>query len=231
MIQQTFLNSCTIGDGKCKCFDLLTDAESEIVNKNFVEVKFKKGEIISKQGTFATHIMMLCEGLVKVFIESGGESFILKIIPEGNLIGLTSLMDGNNIFQYSIQAYVDSVVQIIDINIIKEMIGTNPKFAFEIINMLNSNTIQTYGRFYCLTQKQSFGRLADIILCLSNRIYKQNEFELLLSRKELAELSGMSTENVIRMLKKFKDDKLIEINGKTLKILNPEKLVVISNHG
>ncbi len=42
--------------------------------------------------------------------------------------------------------------------------------------------------------------MADILLCLSDRIFKNSEFDLPLSRKELAELSGMSSETVIRML-------------------------------
>ena len=52
-----------------------------------------------------------------------------------------------------------------------------------------------------------------------------------LSRKELAELTGMSTESVIRMLKKFKDDGIIEMNGKTVNIANYDLLLKISEYG
>ena len=164
-------------------------------------------------------------------MEGAQESLILKIIPEDNIIGLTSLFHETNVFQYSVVAYVDSVVKLMDINTFRKLLAENAKFASEIINILNANTVQTYGRFYCLTQKQSYGRLADIILCLSDRIYRKTEFELLLSRKDFAELSGMTTENVIRMLKKFKDDGIIEIKGKVFKILKYDLLRKISNYG
>ena len=111
------------------------------------------------------------------------------------------------------------------------MIRENPKFAYKIINILNENTVQIYGRFYCLTTKQSYGRLADIILCLSERIYKEKEFSLNLTRKDLGELAGMSTENVIRMLKKFKDEGLIGIDGKTFSIKEFDTLKKISENG
>lgn len=54
------------------------------------------------------------------------------------------------------------------------------------------------------------------MLCLAGRVFKSDKFELDLTRKELAELAGMSTENVIRILKKFQDDKLIEMQGKVI---------------
>lgn len=225
------LSSCTVGGNNCLCFDELTKAEEKLIENNQVEVKYKKGEIICKQGSFASHVLFLCDGLVKIYIEGASGTLFLKIISPGNLIGLTSLSADNKYFQYFAVAYKDSTVKQIDINIMRDIIKQNAGFASELINTFCENTLQIYGRFYCMMHKQSYGRLADILLCLSGRIFKQNEFEPGLSRKELAELAGMSTENVIRMLKKFKDDGLIEEDGKILKIVNFERLKKISDHG
>ncbi len=90
---------------------------------------------------------------------------------------------------------------------------------------------KSYGRFYCFTYKQAFGRLADILLCLADRIFKSSEFDLPLSRKELAELSGMSSETVIRMLKEFNDEGLIRMNGKSIKLIDYERIKQISETG
>ncbi|OQX97826.1 MAG: hypothetical protein B6I20_11920 [Bacteroidetes bacterium 4572_117] len=231
MTKAARINSCTVGLDRCTCFDLLTQEQAELIENNLVEVEFSKGETICKQGTFATHVLYLTEGLVKVHIDGPQGSLILKIIPEEHLIALTALFEGNSVFPFSVTAYVGSKVRLIDISVFKKVISENAKFAYEIINTINANAIQTFSRFYCLSHKQSYGRLADIILCLSERIYKQQKFELLLTRKELAELSGMTTENVIRMLKKFREDNLIEMKGKTIKIKNIELLRKISNYG
>jgi CRP/FNR family transcriptional regulator len=82
-----------------------------------------------------------------------------------------------------------------------------------------------------LTHKQSYGRLADILLCLADRIFYSQDFLLPLSRKELAELSGISAETVVRMLKKFNDEGLITTEGKNLRILDYQKLKMISEMG
>lgn len=176
-------------------------------------------------------MMYVEKGLAKVFIDHGNNNLVLKIIPEGNLLGLTSISEEHNTFQYSAMAYVDTEVKLIDINAFRQMVRSNAAFAKEVIDILSANSVQIYSRFFCLTHKQAYGRLADILLCLSNRVFKTASFELPLSRKDLAELSGMSSETVIRMLKKFSDDGLIQMDGKNFQVLDYERLHKISEIG
>jgi CRP/FNR family transcriptional regulator len=171
------------------------------------------------------------DGLANVYIDDGVNSLVLKLIPSGNLLGLTSISEEFNTYQYSAMAYVDSEVRQIDINAFRQLIRQNAEFAKEVIGVLSGNSVQIYNRFFCLTHKQAYGRLADIILCLANRIFKTSEFELPLSRKDLAEISGMSPETVVRMLKKFNDDGLIRLDGKNFTVLDYEKLQLISEKG
>jgi len=232
-------NSCTISQlhlpssnrKKQNYFQHLSPAEKKLIEDNQVEVFFKKGENLAKQGSFSSYMLFLTKGLVKTFVENQHEKLILKIIPENNFIGLPILFEENNVFPYSVTAYIDSTAKLIDINIFKKIIKENNKFSYEIIKLLSLNTVLLYGRFFCFEKKQSYGRLADILLCISNNIYKNLEFELTLSRKELGELAGMSYESVIRILKKFKEDNLIEEQNNHIKIINKEKLAQISQLG
>ena len=223
--------SCTISSHNCRCFDKLSKEEKELIEANSVRIKYRKKEIMCKQGSFVSHVMHIEQGLAKVFLDDGTNSLVLKIIPSGNLLGLTSISEDVNTFQYSATAYVDSVVRQIDIQVFRRLLRSNAEFAKEVIDILSANSVQIYGRFFCLTHKQAYGRLADILLCLVNRIFKQHEFELPLSRKDLAELSGMSQETVIRMLKKFHEDGLIHLEGKNFKVLDYERLMKISEIG
>jgi CRP/FNR family transcriptional regulator len=225
------LTSCTISSRHCACFEQLTNAEQKKIEENTAIVKYKKGELICKQGAMASQILYIESGLAKVFLDNGNDTLVLKVIPPGNLLGLTSIGSENSTFQYSALAYVDSVVKQVEISCFKEMLHTNPKFASEVIEILISNTVQINGRFFCLTHKQSYGRLADILLCLADRIFYSQDFLLPLSRKELAELSGISVETVVRMLKKFNDEGLISTEGKNLRILDYQKLKMISEMG
>lgn len=210
---------------------MLTEDEKNLLDKYSVTVMYKKGETICKQGGLASHILYMERGLAKVYLDDGINSLVLKIIPDGNMLGLSSVSSENNTYQYSAMAYIDSEIKQIDIGLFKQLLGQNPRFSQEVINIFGANSVQINGRFFCLTHKQSYGRLADIILCLSDRIFMKPEFELPLSRKELAELSGMSPETVIRMLKKFNDEGLIEMERKYFRILDQERLRKISETG
>jgi CRP/FNR family transcriptional regulator, polysaccharide utilization system transcription regulator len=213
------------------CFDLLTEEEKALVDSRTVLVNYKKGEMVCKQGSFASHIMYMEKGLVKIYLEGNPKDMILTITPQKHLMGLQSLFEGNDTFLYSISTYTDSAVRLIDIQLFKQLLKQNPKFAYRIINILNESTSQSYGRFFSLTQKQLHGRLADILLCLSRRIFKSESFDLPLSRSDLSDLTSMSTESVIRIMKDFKDDKLIEINNKSITLLDIPRLDCISAKG
>jgi CRP/FNR family transcriptional regulator len=224
-------SGCTIGAHNYRCFDKLTPDEKKLIDSNTVLVNYTKGEVICKRGSLASHVMYIEKGLVKVYLEDGVNILVLKILPEKNLLGLAALSDDSRTFEYSVMAYIDTEVRQIDTDTFRKILNQNPVFAKEVIDIQNDNSIQIYSRFFCLTHKQSFGRLADIILCLADRIFKSNEFELPLSRKELAELSGLSPETVIRMLKVFKEEGLIDIQSKRIMILNHKRIKEISETG
>ncbi|MBN2805944.1 MAG: Crp/Fnr family transcriptional regulator [Prolixibacteraceae bacterium] len=225
--------SCSFSFSDEKIFESLTDDELELIKKSSVEVKYQAGEVIFKQGTFATHIGLLTKGLAKIYIadRNSTDILILKILPPVNLLGISFLSEENSVFFYSVQAYIDTTVELIDIQVMRQIIGQNARFAKRIIDLMCEHTLINYGRFFCLTHKQTFGRMADVLLCLSNRIYKKNSFNLELSRKELAELAGMTVETTTRILTKFRNDQLITINGKNIEINDYEKLIEISQKG
>ncbi|MDA3821727.1 MAG: Crp/Fnr family transcriptional regulator [Bacteroidales bacterium] len=224
-------SGCTISSYDRKCLDKLTVKEREMIDKSSVKINYKKGEMICKQGGFVSQIMYVEEGLAKVFIDNGSNSLLLRITPEGSFIGLSAISEEFTTFPYSAKVYVDTVIRQIDVKVFRQVLKNNNEFAREVINILSANAIQIYGRFFCLTFKQAYGRLADILLCLAEHIFKMEKFDLPLSRKDIAELSGMSSETVVRMLKKFNEDGLIKMSGKNIEVLDIKRLQHISETG
>lgn len=225
------IQHCSIFDFEQSWYELLTEEEKQMIDDHSVSLSFKKGETVCKQGAFASHIFFLEEGLVKVYLEERNNNLILTLSTNHSLLGLPSVFEGNNKLPYSISTYTNSTIRMIDIQIFKQLLSQNATFAYRIINILNENTAQIYGRFFSLTQKQLHGRLADILLCMATRIFKNRSFELPLSRADLGDLTGMSTESVIRMMKEFKDDGLIDMQCKSIVLLDLERLERISQFG
>jgi len=75
------------------------------------------------------------------------------------------------------------------------------------------------------------GRLADILLCLTRKIFTSESFDLSISRSDLSDLTSMSTESVIRILKDFKDDKIIDMNNESVTLPDLPRLESISVKG
>jgi CRP-like cAMP-binding protein len=85
--------------------------------------------------------------------------------------------------------------------------------------------------FISLAHKQKEGRIADIFLYLAEEVYHGNTFLLSLTRKEIAEFAGCSTENVIMTLSKWQNEKIVSLDGKSFCINDRKKLKYISKIG
>ncbi|HAN00015.1 MAG TPA: hypothetical protein DCQ26_15550 [Marinilabiliales bacterium] len=213
-----------------KWLNNFTEEQLKMVMDNQVKLSYNKGEIISKQGGFASHIIFLSEGLIKIYKEHNDKNLILKLVKPGEFIGLSSLFSKST-FDYSAACIDDSKVYSINIETLKTLVKSNPDFAEKIIWLMNQNTSQYFERIMSLTQKQLHGRIADAILHLSREIFESTSFNMLLTRRDLAEFCGMSTESAIRILKEFHNDKIVNIDGKMMEVISFPLLERLSEVG
>jgi len=225
------VNSCTIFKQDCDCFNVLTKEQMQIVEDNQVIVEYEKDKIFARQGAFASHIIVIEEGLAKVTYEDGHNNLVLRISTPGSFIGLSSISDQNRLFGYTAKAYIKTKVKLIDIGIFISLIKENSLFGLELLRVMSEISHQKNARFFGLMHRQSYGKLADLLLCMSVNIFKEKAFILPLTRKQIGELAGMSTESVIRTFKNFQEDKLISIEGKKITILDMEGLVKVFETG
>jgi len=225
-------NQCARCKTKSMCFEQLSLSELNQANDNRVQIQFKKGETISKQGSFVTHVMYLKSGFAKVYKETDlNHSLILDIIPNGKLIGLTSLYNSDNIARFSVAALENAVVCSIDRTTIEKLVLKNSQFAQTVITSLNKESLQFYDKMASLTQKQMNGRVADALLYLSDHIFKSKRFKMILSRKDLADFTGMSMMSVVRTLKDLKSEHIIKDDKGYIEILDKKTLQQISLKG
>ncbi len=212
-------------------FTLLTDEEIELVDKNRYELTFNKGEIIFKQGSALTHVACITDGLVKLYIEGlNKRNLILSFAKPVQMIGGPGMFVDYR-HHFSVAAIEETTACLIDTKIIEELIERNPSFACDLLKKTNQISIGNFKKFINLTQKQMSGRIADAFVFLSDEIYGRNPFLLSLSRQDLADLTAMSKENVIRVIKTFKDQDLIKVDGNVVEILNKKELIRIGETG
>lgn len=205
--------------------------ELEVADAHRVELHYRKGEHIAKQGAFVTQILYLQKGLVKLYMETRGENdMILNIFNSGGMIGLNNIFS-NAPMQYSVAALEDSIICAIDRKVVEDMINTNGEFAQSVIKHINKCTFYHYKKLIAASQKQLNGRMADALLHLADEVFRSDKFNMVLSRKELAELAGMSMMSAVRVIKDLEQNGILKEEGGQMTILDKDKLVQLSVYG
>jgi CRP-like cAMP-binding protein len=210
---------------------ILTDLEIDQLKSHGKTILFKKKDIIFRQGTLTSHVMFLESGLIKLFKKwKNNKTIILKIASPGYFIGLISIF-GDNSFQYSAAAIEDANVYFIDIGIFKSILEKNGKYASYLLAEICKDNLSIFERLTSQYNKQLPGKIADIILFFAEVIYKSQTFDFPITRTELAELAGTTKESFIRTLTEFKNDKIIELDGKFVKIKSIDIIKTLSKIG
>lgn len=221
-------SNCCNCSMKSSLFCLLNDDELEMINRTKKRVKFRAGEIIVKQGVPMSHVISFNEGLAKVYIEaSNNRDFILQFIKPTQFLGGPGIFV-DNIHYFSVSAVKDSAVCFIDIGVFKKVLRENIRFAEAFMENQSKATIYNYDRFVSLTHKNMPGRIADALLYLHDHIFDTNGHVIEISRQDLADLTGMSKDSVIRTLKDLCDEKLIETTQQKIRIISMDMLTRIS---
>lgn len=205
-------------------FEKLSKDQLMEIDKSRKEFSYSKGEVICREGEEVTSFLYLQKGLVKLLqTEKNEKEHIISIAKPLDFIGLLSIFS-NKKHIYTITAIEDSVICEVDLKLIKRLIRENGDFALDFIEKMSKVADDVIHTRLSINTKQLRGRIAYILLFFAEHIYGKDEYELPVSRKEIAQLIDMSTENVIRILSEFRKDSIISIEGKNIHIHDAERL-------
>ncbi len=208
----------------------LTEQQLETLSGNCALTGFKKGEILIKQGMLSTNVVYLRKGLIKLHIEGPYGDQIVRLIKAPGYLGLPTTF-GDKINQYSITAISDVEACFIDITTFRHLLSTNPDFSYEIILDICRNELEIYNRCVNRSQKQLRGKIADVILEMSDQIFDSVSFTIPISQEEIGNLIDSSRESVSRILAEFEKDNIIAVSGRKIEIKKRDSLLMISEKG
>lgn len=212
-------------------FDMMTEKDLELIEKTKYEVSFKAGEIIFKRGSKTSQFMYLTTGLAKSYLESyGDKNLIIRLIKPYEIMGvLASFVDGAH--HFSVMAVEDCQCCFFDLNVYKDIARKNSKVYDKITENLCRHSMQYFSKFISLTQKHVNGRIAETVLYLYNEIYKTNPINLTISKHDIADMTGMSKDTAVRVLKALDSEEIIKVEGDVITILDLKKLEKICDIG
>jgi CRP/FNR family transcriptional regulator len=162
-------------------------------------------------------------------VEGGGnKSYAFMLSKAFEFIGLSSLF-GNN-YYFTTTALVPSTVFLVEKETVIKLLHSNPKFNRSLMKWYCDSYKLLFQKMSALSLKQTVGRLADALLYLSE-VFESDLIPPSISRKDIAEIGGMSNENAVRILSDFKSEKIVKSTTAGLEILNKQVLKTICATG
>lgn len=193
---------------------------------------FRKGSLIFHEGNYPVGLYAIFSGKVKIFKTSDtGKDYILRLAKDGEVLGYRSILT-NEKYEVSAEALEDTQLCFIPSESFMTALQGSTRLSMGVMDLLASELKNTEEKLAEMAHKTVKERTAEMILML-RRFYgleeDGNTINASLSREELASLVGTATETLIRMLSDFKDNKVLELKGKKITILNLRLLQELAN--
>ena len=203
--------------------DSLNDLKN-FFDDNGKEFIFSKGDVIYEEGGKSNYVYLIIKGAVKTNkIDEDGKELIIAIFEEDELFGFTSF---SKQIPYEETAIALSDVQLVGIvkNELRLLLENNPKITFELIQLLNENLSSIKNQLLQMAYSSVNKRTATTILKFAKKMNKNPGDTIRITRSDLASVAGVAMETLSRTLSNFKHDNLIKVEGRSIKILDLERL-------
>ncbi len=214
--------------------NILSGQDRQRVLHELTEARYGKGEFIFREGDPTEYFHIVKEGTVKcVKSNPDGKECTLKMLMPGDLFccdaaafdgsrhpGTAQPMGDVSILRMSKKAYF-------------EMLRRSPDAALEVIKYLGNRLNEAQEKAKVLALERADQRLAALLVELGARNgIKESQgirLPLRLTREDMANMVGTTTETVIRIMSRFKQDDLVTGTANRLVIRDLDRLKAIAS--
>lgn len=193
--------------------------------------KYKQNQEIFSEGNYPQYLFYIKSGKVKAYKRSDtGKELTVGLYTEGDFLGYIALLEEGT-YNISAQALTESELLLISRGDFKDLIKKNNSFVMQFTKALAKNNNYKADQMVQLAYNSLRKRVANALLLLKEKFSEEDSstFRIRVTREELANISGTTTESLIRTLSDFKAEKLIDIRGRAIEILEEKKLKNLVN--
>ena len=195
---------------------------------NSVMTELKRRTSVYLPGDPADKIYLLKRGVVKIStLTDEGKEIVMAFLHPGDVFGELAVVDPSPRDHYA-EIHEDALICIFSRRDFLKLMELYPDMAFRVTKLLGLRIRRLSNRVENLLFKSAHARLAQTLLEISKEYGVKDADGILLtlklSQQELGSLVGLSRESVNLCLSDFKRQGLVESSGRTLRLLNPEKL-------
>jgi CRP/FNR family transcriptional regulator len=207
--------------------------ESTMKNLDALRISnlYPRGSVLFIEGQPSQGVYILCQGRIKLSTCSrDGKVIILQIAEAGEVLGLSAVISGSN---YEMTA---EVIEPCQISFIRKpdflrILQQNPDACLNAVRQLSQNYQTAHLQICSLGLSSSVAdKLARLFLswCGASGNGAPVHLKISYTHEEIAEMIGTSRETVSRLLKNFRERKLISLKGADLVIHDRRRLESIA---
>ncbi|MEJ6582463.1 MAG: Crp/Fnr family transcriptional regulator [Crocinitomicaceae bacterium] len=186
---------------------------------------FKKSQPLFIEGSLPRGVFCLNNGKVKIFARGEeGKEQIIHVAKAGEIVGFRAMFSEEP-YKVTATTLEESNICFISKADFLNLVDTNVTLRNGIMKELSTELANRVAYITNMAQKPVRGRLAFALVILEE-IYTGEMINL--TREDLANFVGTATETLIRLLKDFKEEELIQTHGRKIEILNHDELITIS---
>jgi len=212
---------------ECFLFKNCNPAWHDELNANKSCVQYKKNQLIFKEGEFVQGIYFIQRGKVKVYKETNYRTQIVRFAEDGDILGHRGI-GGDNKYPISASTLEDSLICFISQDMLFKLLENNSSLSIRMMMFYADELKKSEIRLRNMAVMTVRERVADAILLIHESFGLINtETDLLdveLSRKDIAEIAGTYPEQVSRYITEFKKNKILDLSGKKIILLQPSRL-------
>ena len=208
--------------------------ELAILTANMITQVYTKGEIIFREGAYATGIFLICDGKAKKYkVDKEGKEQIIYVANTGEIMGYHALLAEER-YPDSAAVLEDSEIGFIPKEDFFEVLKKSKILSQRLLKTLSHEFFVLANSVALFAQRNVRERFA-MQLVLMREKYKENftpgmDVEINMSREDLASLVGTARENILRILKDFKEEGILETRGRKIIIKDLNKLLAVANY-
>lgn len=214
--------------------NVLSEADHADLVAHQTEGRYHKGDVIFREGTVPSGIFLIRSGKVKKYkVDNSAKEQIIYVAGPGELIGYHAVLSEER-YPDSAAAMEDSVLSFIPQDDFMMVLHRSPAFTSRLLKTLSHEFTVLANSISVIAQRTAAERLAIALIVLREK-YKadgsaEQDIVLNISRMDLAGIAGIAEENVIRLLKEFKTEGILETDGRKIWVKDIKRLVKKSNY-
>ena len=162
-----------------------------------------------------------------------GRTPLLRIYLPGEIIGLAEIGQARSL--HSIQMQTDGGISTFPRSLFADLMHNAPRLAALLLSLNSMDQMFLRERVGALTHMDGSARMIHFLLQMRDRLApvmnnKSSRFELPFSQTEIADVLGLTTVYVNRILRKLREEGRLEIEGRTVRLLDVKGMERDVNH-